>query len=743
MTLNELVISSFGKFQDKRINLEDGLNIIYGKNEAGKSTVHKFIEGMIYGFFKNHTKTKRYTEDYDKYYPWNSNVYRGIMKYNYDNEIFRIERNFDKGNDEVIILDENTGEDITYMYNYNSTIRLPEPHSLHMGINNTIFKNTISIKQLENVTEESLSKEVKDSLINLGGTLNNDISIKNVINRLQGRIDDIGTKNRLKTSPYGRTIEELNKLKEERNKALDIIENTKIYQQEMNELRNDLIELNNKKEKLEEKIYKSRCKELIEKYNKSKNILIDINDLHSKANKLKKYRDIMIEDYGEIIKNENSIETINDSINRIEMTVEDLNNKLSSLNLDEEETINDIKKSEELLKDLKDYKDSINIYKISTVISFLVVLFSFIAGYYINNYIYIISILFVTIIIYFILKIRDINITLTQKKEYVDEVKEEEIKARERTRETEKFFQNQLIEKKTEIERLKSKLKEEKMGIKYILQKNDFEDIDDFKSGIEKKKAYKEIVNKIDYKRDILSNIIGNKTIEELEDDIEECMNIDISDIQDKEELIDKLETVKEEIILKDKRLSNLDEKINTMYSLSRPIQEIDEEISSKKKIKGDYEDNLKSINLAKSTIEKISKNIHKEFAPKLNSIVSNIVSEITNNKYKEVKITEDLQIKVITDEDLAVDIDNLSYGTIDQIYFSLRFGIIDIIKKDLKLPLILDDCFIQYDDSRLSKVMDFLYDESENRQIILFTCQNREKEILASKKYSFNYIEI
>lgn len=49
MRIRELIIRNFGKFSDKDILLEDGINILYGENESGKSTLHAFIRGMLFG----------------------------------------------------------------------------------------------------------------------------------------------------------------------------------------------------------------------------------------------------------------------------------------------------------------------------------------------------------------------------------------------------------------------------------------------------------------------------------------------------------------------------------------------------------------------------------------------------------------------------------------------------------------------------------------------------------------------
>ena len=43
--------------------------------------------------------------------------------------------------------------------------------------------------------------------------------------------------------------------------------------------------------------------------------------------------------------------------------------------------------------------------------------------------------------------------------------------------------------------------------------------------------------------------------------------------------------------------------------------------------------------------------------------------------------------------------------------------------------PLVLDDAFVRFDDVRLAQAMDILKQTSEDKQVILFTCQSREKK--------------
>ncbi len=91
MNILKMHINNFGKLENKKINLEKGINIIYGKNESGKSTLLKFIIGIFFGLSKN--KNGKIISDYDKYTPWSNKEFSGKLEYELDNknkyEIFR------------------------------------------------------------------------------------------------------------------------------------------------------------------------------------------------------------------------------------------------------------------------------------------------------------------------------------------------------------------------------------------------------------------------------------------------------------------------------------------------------------------------------------------------------------------------------------------------------------------------------------------------------------------------------
>ena len=99
MILRDLKLIGFGKFDNRFLKLKDGINIIYGENETGKTTIHSFIDGMFYGFLKPYVKSTIYLEEHKKYIPWNSNRYAGVIRFTINGEDYRIERNFTRNKD--------------------------------------------------------------------------------------------------------------------------------------------------------------------------------------------------------------------------------------------------------------------------------------------------------------------------------------------------------------------------------------------------------------------------------------------------------------------------------------------------------------------------------------------------------------------------------------------------------------------------------------------------------------------
>ena len=176
----------------------------------------------------------------------------------------------------------------------------------------------------------------------------------------------------------------------------------------------------------------------------------------------------------------------------------------------------------------------------------------------------------------------------------------------------------------------------------------------------------------------------------------------------------------------------------NKLESLSK----MQEEIIDFSKKKENLQNLNFSMNLAKDILEEAYEEIRRSVTPKFTEKLSTNISRITNGRYNNVKINEDEGLMVELESGDYIPVNKLSIGTIDQLYFSLRLSMLDDLTEE-NLPILLDESFAFYDNERLENILVYLNELLRNRQIIIFTCTNREKEILEKNNIFYNYLEL
>lgn len=114
-------------------------------------------------------------------------------------------------------------------------------------------------------------------------------------------------------------------------------------------------------------------------------------------------------------------------------------------------------------------------------------------------------------------------------------------------------------------------------------------------------------------------------------------------------------------------------------------------------------------------------------FGTRLNQNASQILEQITDGRYTKLLIDEQLNMVLFRDG-RRIPVERASRGTMEQVYFSLRMAVIDLLYEEPQ-PVILDDAFVYYDEKRLKSTLKWL--SEQERQAIIFTCQKREQEIV------------
>lgn len=156
MEILEVGIVNFGRLKNVQLSFQNGINIIYGENEAGKSTLHAFIRAMFFGVERQRGRASK-TDDYTKYEPWeNPSGYEGTLRFGKGGKTYRIYRRFAKLDKKIEIVNEVTGELLTE----------EELHELLGGITESSFLNTVCIGQMKAAPGQSLSQELQNTVVN-------------------------------------------------------------------------------------------------------------------------------------------------------------------------------------------------------------------------------------------------------------------------------------------------------------------------------------------------------------------------------------------------------------------------------------------------------------------------------------------------------------------------------------------------------------------------------------------------
>jgi uncharacterized protein YhaN len=137
-----------------------------------------------------------------------------------------------------------------------------------------------------------------------------------------------------------------------------------------------------------------------------------------------------------------------------------------------------------------------------------------------------------------------------------------------------------------------------------------------------------------------------------------------------------------------------------------------------------------KALLLAQQALDAALRELQRRFAPDITARAGKHLSRLTGGVYDRITIAEDLSIQAArTEENTLRSALWRSEGTGDQMYLSLRLAVWEVLAPEC--PIILDDALIRFDQTRMERAVDLLTDLAKNRQILLFSCQDREKEYL------------
>ena len=140
-------------------------------------------------------------------------------------------------------------------------------------------------------------------------------------------------------------------------------------------------------------------------------------------------------------------------------------------------------------------------------------------------------------------------------------------------------------------------------------------------------------------------------------------------------------------------------------------------------------EETYEALTIALDTLSQARSSLQRRFAPRITQRAQEILSALTENRYHSLTMGEDFSLQAgAGQEDVLHDAIWRSDGTVDQLYLSLRLAVAEELTPEA--PLVLDDALVRFDDDRMAQALKILKEMAKNKQVICFTCQNREKNV-------------
>lgn len=613
MIIKDIRLINFGKFHDTEIHFERGLNIVYGENEAGKTTIHTFIRGMLFGIDKQRGKASG-KDTYTKYEPWiNPEVYRGMMRVENDGKDYRFERNFNKNEKSFRVIDEDLGRELDDN----------EIKQLFRGLDESCYYNTISISQIGSATDKELENILKNYAANLGSTKSMEIDMKQALTSLDAERKEIISENKVGSKEsvirdMEETAEEIEMSKREQDTIISEIDLDRSKEAELLAKKQDLA--GKDAVRLEEMTKYSARKE---------NLYNEIMQLNHEIDKASRTLTEITAQKGEM---EKQLESKGIPTREVMERVSNALNKATNIPI---------------------------VFALITVVCLGCSIGMFMANPELLDFS---SKGILKIGIPAGLALAFLIATIV------------------------KFFMN--VKSK---ERLAENLKETKL----IMDKLD---------ALNNEKTYTE--RQLDNRRANLS--VAKESLKNLEES--ELSSDDYS--EEIKELDEEYAVLKEKI---GKEQGVLEQKQEQDIELEKHIENLKAKLQSIK----NAEIEIRALENAKREIEEIAYEVRNSFGRRLNEKASCYMSKITNGKYNNIVIDDNLNVSV-NGRNALISSFKLSKGTVEQIYMALRLAAADIIFENDTKPILLDDTFAMYDNKRMGNTMKFMAENLD--QVIVFS---------------------
>ncbi len=812
MKIERLEIKGFGRLQNETFTPGPGMNVIYGLNEAGKTTLQSFIKAMLFGL-----KNGRRVRDARQYRPWFGKSFGGVVEYILDDgRRYTAGRNFEKN---TVFIQDAYSNNITGSFpaGKDQTVCFAEQH---LGVPESGFIRTAFIGQLQTPVDADGRKILAERLLNLRESADEQISLQKALQVLkEAQLSQVGS-DRTTTRPLNliesrladaaREEQELNRLHESRMELF----------LELDRLREENLQLDirleaalSEKEKLLTCAKAAQLQELQDQLERYRYELAEVHrerhkheaavaELQTELDGLEQYKFFSHQDVNELSADHTRYGILEQELKELRLKKADNEEKQSEARAIlhqyavfglEKDSID--QNLQQLLEQaphpdvIAKAKQPAGRQKWPLVVACIAViaiaadifLFSTSLPVFVNVIVTALGMISLGVsLVSFLMKKRgekkiygeNLYANTTGNRErllhWMQAVKAGDLKEFTRLKalyESSRQFADELEEEHVLLERreawIKSQLEEIRIRIVSALDRGDHQNepdaltqerIDAWKEGIEAyhslQPALKDAQSAVQScalrqdgifreasllcRRDIASQQALDECLQEIALELEKLQVSILPQNISTDEADLTIQTIQEAIRRNQLVMNTLETRLENIPD-NEALQQVHEKMETLLSEKERIIFLGKAFDTAIQTLTEAGLAIQRDYVPALNREMSGILSVVTGGKYSDLKADDGLTLKLQPAESSEEVLpDQLSSGTIDQIYFALRLAAVKLIeKREETLPLFLDEPFAQYDEERTREALSLLAEESKTRQILLFTCKKREVELV------------
>lgn len=630
MRLLDLYISGFGKFHDRSITFDPGMNIVYGKNEAGKSTLHHFIRCMLFGLERGRGRASK-NDMYSRCEPWeNKAAYGGRLRLEQDGMVYRIERNFQKDQKSLTVVNETLGREVeptkTFM------------DGLLCGLNEITYTNTISIGQLKSATDGGMVSELKNYIANMNTSGNMALNITKATAYLKNKRRELERQMVPEAArSYTSLLSEIRNIEKEIS-APEYENRLHAYQEMRTQVRSLLTQKQEEREALLQKIATGRQALAGSQFTDEESVL--------------RYQEEAKSTYEEYCFTRTACEKKSRTVIAVIATIfaAAFGGSAALLALQEWGGYAGFNPVSDLISGL-------GLSGMSLILTGLFGFLTLLSG--------------------------GIGIAMA-----------------------------------VENKRLKKNLEYSSKLLQEIFSRH----LGDSSISEDAMKAFEARMGEF---------IRLSQVLVRSEASVEEHA-AEIASLQERE-------TTCDEVISRQQRTQwELEKKLEHLTHCKDQVESLKTVLEENERLR----EELVAIDLALDTMTELSSSIRDSFGLYLNKTASELIDGITGGIYNSMSVDENLNVFMNTKTKL-VPVDQVSSGTMDQIYLALRLAAAKLIQSGQdEMPLIFDDSFVLYDDSRLKTALKWLC-RAYQGQIIIFTCHQREAQMLTANQIPYHLIQI